>query len=61
VRQSLGLTLFLAGTSSTHVTPAFPIVTRERADAIFVGGSPTTYHHHRRRTIEFANAKLPSR
>jgi putative ABC transport system substrate-binding protein len=59
--RSLGLTLFLAAyTSGTDVTPAFPIITRERADAIFVAGSPTTAYY-RRQIIEFANAnRLPA-
>jgi len=60
VARSLGVTLFHAESQPPDFTPAFAAVTRERADAIFVTGSPEN-NNNRRIIIEFAAQKrLPA-
>jgi putative ABC transport system substrate-binding protein len=58
--RALGLTLFLAEFQGTDVTTAFPLVTRGRADALFVPISSVTYIQ-RNRIVEFAATnRLPA-
>jgi len=60
VARSLGVTLFHAESQPPDFTPAFAAVTRERADAIFVTGSPEN-NNNRRTIVEFAAQKrLPA-
>ena len=58
--RTLGLTLIRAESTATDLAPAFAVVTRERADAIFAGWNPTNFFH-RRDIIEFAaKNRLPA-
>jgi putative ABC transport system substrate-binding protein len=57
---TLGLMLIRAESTATDLAPAFAVVTRERADAIFAAWNPTNYIH-RRDIIEFAaKNRLPA-
>jgi ABC-type uncharacterized transport system substrate-binding protein len=51
--QSIGLRLFRAESGFDDLTPAFAVVTKQRADAIFAAWSPAIFAH-RREIIEFA-------
>ena len=58
--RTLGMTLILAESQPTDFTPGFAAVIRERADAIFVGNSPSN-NNNRRAIIEFAaKNRLPA-
>ena len=58
--QALGLTLFLAEHTPSQYGDAFGIVTRERADALFVSSGPANYAS-RRLIVDFATRqRLPS-
>jgi putative tryptophan/tyrosine transport system substrate-binding protein len=58
--STLGLTLIRAESTATDLVPAFAVVTRERADAIFAASNPTNLLR-RRELIEFAaKNRLPA-
>ena len=58
--QALGLTVFLAEHTPTEYTGAFTLISRERADALFVAPSSENYAE-RRRIVAFATSnRLPS-
>jgi putative ABC transport system substrate-binding protein len=58
--QALGVTLLLAEHTSHQYTDAFTRISRARADALFVGSSPTAYAD-RALIVDFATrARLPS-
>jgi putative tryptophan/tyrosine transport system substrate-binding protein len=58
--QTLGLTVFLAEHTPTEYTSAFTLISRERADALFVAHSSENYAQ-RRLIVDFATSnRLPS-
>ena len=58
--QALGLTIFLAEHTPTDYTGAFILISRERADALFVGPSSENYAQ-RRLIVDFTTSnRLPS-
>jgi len=62
VAQTLGLKLFLAEHTPTQYIDAFSVVTRERADALFVSSGPANYAvANRRLIVDFVTRhRLPS-
>jgi len=60
--RALGLTLFHAESKPNDLAPAFAVVTRERADAVFAATGPTILGTSNRRVfIEFAaKSRLPA-